>query len=115
MTFDGRAMEMLSEHNLQGLAQGYILTGRHAVFASYKAFTMIVASMLEQYAKFLRIAKQIPWRGPVGSLNYILTSSVWRQDHNGFSHQNPSFIDIALRCEGDFITVYFPPDGRWRW
>ena len=111
MSFDGRAMEMLSEHSLQGLTQGYILTGRHAVFASYEAFIMIVASMVAQYSKFLHRARQINWRGPVGSLNYILTSSVWRQDHNGFSHQNPGFIDDVLH-QGEFVSVYFPPDGN---
>jgi len=112
MSFDGRAMEMLSEHNLQGLTQGYVLTGRHAVFASYEAFIMIVASMFDQYSKFLHHAKNFEWRGPVGSLNYILTSSAWRQDHNGFSHQNPGFIDDALHREGDFVNVYFPTDGN---
>jgi xylulose-5-phosphate/fructose-6-phosphate phosphoketolase len=111
MSFDGRAMEMLSEHSLQGLIQGYILTGRHAVFASYEAFIMIIASMAAQYSKFLHRAREINWRGPVGSLNYILTSSVWRQDHNGFSHQNPGFIDDILH-QGEFISVYFPPDGN---
>ncbi|HUD03539.1 MAG TPA: phosphoketolase family protein [Patescibacteria group bacterium] len=112
MSFDGRAMEMLSEHNMQGLAQGYILTGRHAVFASYEAFIMIVASMVDQYAKFIQHARHVVWRRPVSSLNYILTSSAWRQDHNGFSHQNPGFIDDVLRREGDYINVYFPPDGN---
>ena len=109
---DGRAMEMLSEHNLQGLAQGYILTGRHAMFASYEAFVQIVSSMMDQYAKFLNQARQVEWRGDFPSFNYILTSSGWRQDHNGFSHQNPGFIDDALRRQGDFVNVYFPPDGN---
>jgi xylulose-5-phosphate/fructose-6-phosphate phosphoketolase len=112
MAPDGRAMEMLSEQTLQGLAQGYVLTGRHAVFASYEAFIMIVASMVDQYAKFLHHSRKIEWHGPVGSLTYILTSSAWRQDHNGFSHQNPGFMDDVLRLEGDFINVYFPPDGN---
>lgn len=109
---DGRVMEILSEHNLQGLAQGYVLTGRHAVFASYEAFIQIVSSMMDQYAKFLHQARNVPWRGDVPSLLYILTSSGWRQEHNGFSHQNPGFIDDALRRQGDFVNVYFPPDGN---
>lgn len=109
---DGRVMEMLSEHNLQGLAQGYILTGRHAVFTSYEAFIQIVSSMMDQYAKFLHQSRNVTWRGAIPSLNYILTSSGWRQDHNGFSHQNPGFIDDALRRQGDFVDVFFPPDGN---
>ncbi len=108
---DGRAIEMLSEHSLQGLTQGYVLTGRHAIFASYEAFIQVVSSMVDQYAKFVKIAREIPWRGPVPSLNYILTSSGWRQEHNGFSHQNPGFIDNVLEKHGCFIHVYFPPDG----
>jgi xylulose-5-phosphate/fructose-6-phosphate phosphoketolase len=109
---DGRVMEMLSEHNLQGLFQGYVLSGRHAVFASYEAFIQVIVSMMDQYAKFLNQALEVPWRGPIPSLNYILTSSGWRQDHNGFSHQNPGFIDDALRRQGSFVDVYFPPDGN---
>jgi len=109
---DGRVMEMLSEHNMQGLMQGYVLTGRHAMFASYEAFVQVVASMMDQYAKFLKHARDISWRGDIPSINYILTSSGWRQDHNGFSHQNPGFIDDVLRREGDFVNVYFPPDGN---
>ncbi len=109
---DGRVMEILSEHCLQGLVQGYILTGRHAVFASYEAFIQIVASMADQYAKFLKAAREIPWRRGMPSLNYILTSSGWRQEHNGFSHQNPGFIGNLLEKEGCFINVYFPPDGN---
>jgi xylulose-5-phosphate/fructose-6-phosphate phosphoketolase len=109
---DGRAMEMLSEQNMQGLAQGYVLTGRHAVFASYEAFIMVVASMMDQYAKFIKHAAKVDWRGEFPSLNYILTSSGWRQDHNGFSHQNPGFIDDVLRRQGDFADVFFPADGN---
>lgn len=109
---DGRVMEMLSEHNLQGLAQGYVLTGRHAVFASYEAFVPVVTSMMDQYSKFLKQSIDIDWRGAIPSLNYILTSSGWRQEHNGFSHQNPGFIADALRRQGDFVDVYFPPDGN---
>lgn len=107
---DGRVLEMLSEHNLQGLAQGYTLTGRHSVFASYEAFIQVVASMTDQYAKFLKHALHYDWRGDFPSLNYILTSSGWRQDHNGFSHQNPGFIDDVLRRHSDFVNVYFPSD-----
>ena len=108
----GRVMEMLSEHNLQGLMQGYVLTGRHAIFASYEAFIQIIASMADQYAKFLRVATDFKWRGDIPSLNYILTSSGWRQEHNGFSHQNPGFIDDMLQRQGGFVKVYFPPDGN---
>ncbi|MDO8743139.1 MAG: phosphoketolase family protein [Candidatus Azambacteria bacterium] len=109
---DGRVMEILSEHSLQGMAQGYVLTGRHAIFASYEAFIQIVASMADQYAKFLKMAKEFPWRGAVPSLNYILTSSGWRQEHNGFSHQNPGFISDMLQKPGGFVRVFFPPDGN---
>lgn len=110
---DGRVIEMLSEHSLQGLNQGYVLTGRHAVFASYEAFVEIVSSMVDQYAKFLRVAREeIAWRNEVPSLNYILTSSGWRQEHNGFSHQNPSFISAMLEKQGCFVKVYFPPDAN---
>lgn len=109
---DGRVMECLSEHNLQGLLQGYVLTGRHAVFASYEAFIQIVSSMVDQYAKFLSVARETHWRGEIPSLNYILTSSGWRQEHNGFSHQNPGFIDGILKRQGSFANVYFPPDGN---
>ncbi|MEK7614512.1 MAG: phosphoketolase family protein [Patescibacteria group bacterium] len=108
----GRVMEMLSEHSLQGLLQGYVLTGRHGVFASYEAFIQIVSSMVDQYAKFIKVARETSWRGEVPSLNYILTSSGWRQEHNGFSHQNPGFIDNILEKHSCFIHVYFPPDGN---
>lgn len=112
MSRDGRVMEILSEHTLQGLMQGYVLTGRHAVFASYEAFIQIIVSMVDQYAKFLKVARTVPWRGDVPSLNYILTSSGWRQEHNGFSHQNPGFIDDMLQRQDCFVNVYFPPDGN---
>ncbi len=112
MSWDGRVMEMLSEHSLQGLMQGYVLTGRHAIFASYEAFVQIVGSMADQYAKFLGKAREVEWRGDVPSLNYILTSSGWRQEHNGFSHQNPGFIDEMLQRQGCFVNVYFPPDAN---
>lgn len=112
LAWDGRVMEMLSEHSLQGLAQGYILTGRHAVFASYEAFIQIVGSMADQYAKFLGVAREVPWRGEIASLNYILTSTGWQQEHNGFSHQNPGFIDEMLQRQGCFVNVYFPADAN---
>ena len=110
MARDGRVLEMLSEHSLQGLMQGYVLTGRHAIFASYEAFTQVVSSMADQYAKFLLVARGVSWRKDVPSLNYILTSSGWRQEHNGFSHQNPGFIDGMLQRQGCFVNVYFPAD-----
>jgi xylulose-5-phosphate/fructose-6-phosphate phosphoketolase len=108
----GRVIELLSEHTLQGLAQGYILTGRHAVFASYEAFIEIISSMASQYAKFLKVSQEFPWRGDCAGLTYILTSSGWRQEHNGFSHQNPGFIGTMLEKYCDFIKAYFPPDGN---
>ena len=109
---DGRVMEMLSEHTLQGMFQGYLLTGRHGVLVSYEAFAQILASMADQYAKFLRVARDVSWRGDVPSLNYILTSSGWRQEHNGFSHQNPGFIDGVLQRQGCFSNVYLPADAN---
>lgn len=112
MSTEGRVMEMLSEHSLQAMMQGYVLTGRFGVFASYEAFVQVVSSMADQYAKFLRIARETPWRGDIPSFNYILTSSGWRQEHNGFSHQNPGFIDSMLQKQGCFVKVYFPPDGN---
>lgn len=108
---EGKVIEMLSEHTLQGMAQGYVLTGRHAIFTSYEAFIQIVSSMADQYAKFLKQAKEVSWRGQIPSFTYILTSSGWRQDHNGFSHQNPGFIDNMLQRQGDFINIYLPGDG----
>jgi len=112
MDKDGMVIEMLSEHSMQGLAQGYALTGRFAIFASYEAFIPIVSSMADQYSKFLKIARKTSWRGDVPSLTYLVTSSGWRQEHNGFSHQNPGFIDGLLQKHNDFINVYFPADGN---
>ena len=112
MTPSGRVIEMLSEHSLQGLMQGYALTGRYGIFATYEAFVQIVSSMIDQYAKFLKQAREFPWRGDVPSVNYILTASGWRQEHNGFSHQNPGFIDDVLQKNGCYTHVYFPPDGN---
>ncbi len=112
LVWDGRVLEMLSEHSLQGLLQGYVLTGRHGLFVSYEAFVQIVASMADQYAKFLKIAREVEFRGDIPSLNYILTSGAWRQEHNGFSHQNPGFIDGILQRQGCFTNVYFPADAN---
>ena len=112
LAWDGRVVEMLSEHSLQGLLQGYVLTGRHGLFVSYEAFVQIVASMADQYAKFLKIARDVSWRGTIPSLNYILTSTGWRQEHNGFSHQNPGFIDGVLQRQGCYTNVYFPADAN---
>ena len=112
MSPDGRVIEMLSEHSLQGLMEGYVLTGRHAVFASYEAFIQIVSSMVDQYLKFLKASQEFSWRGPVPSLNFILTSSGWRQEHNGFSHQNPGFVSNILTKPDCQSHVYFPPDGN---
>ncbi len=109
---DGRVMEVLSEHNLQGWMQGYTLTGRHGIFATYEAFATIIASMVDQYAKFMKQASKVPWRKPIPSLNYFLTSVGWRQEHNGYSHQNPSFISGILEKHGKFCSVYFPADAN---
>ncbi|MFH2031203.1 MAG: phosphoketolase family protein, partial [Bacteroidota bacterium] len=109
---DGRVMEILSEHTCQGWLEGYLLTGRHGLFSSYEAFIHIVDSMFNQHAKWLKVAKEIPWRRPVASLNYLLASHVWRQDHNGFSHQDPGFIDHVVNKKADIIRVYLPPDAN---
>ncbi len=108
----GRVTEILSENCLQGLLQGYILTGRHGVLTSYEAFAPIISSMMDQYAKFLAQSKEVKWRGDLASLNYILTSTGWRQDHNGFSHQNPSFIDEVLRRENGIGQIFLPSDDN---
>ncbi len=109
---NGRVTEILSEHSLQGLLQGYILTGRHGVLTSYEAFAPIISSMMDQYAKFLAQSKEVKWRGDLASFNYILTSTGWRQDHNGFSHQNPSFIDEVLRRENGIGQIFLPADDN---
>jgi len=109
---DGRVMEILSEHTLQGWLQGYLLTGRHGIFATYEAFAGIVSSMVDQYAKFLKQSMHVAWRKPVSSLNYLLTSVGWRQEHNGYSHQNPSFISGVLEKHGKFCSVYLPADAN---
>lgn len=109
---DGRVMEILSEHTCQGWLEGYLLTGRHGLFSCYEAFIHIVDSMFNQHAKWTKISKEIPWRRPVASLNYLLTSHVWRQDHNGFSHQDPGFIDLVINKKADIIRVYLTPDAN---
>jgi len=109
---DGRVMEILSEHTCQGWLEGYLLTGRHGLFSCYEAFIHIVDSMFNQHAKWLKVCNQIPWRRPIASLNYLLTSHVWRQDHNGFSHQDPGFIDHVVNKKADIIRVYLPPDAN---
>lgn len=109
---DGRVMEMLSEHQCEGWLEGYLLTGRHGFFSCYEAFIHIIDSMFNQHAKWLKVAQQIPWRQKIASLNYLLSSHVWRQDHNGFSHQDPGFIDHVVNKKADIIRVYLPPDAN---
>jgi xylulose-5-phosphate/fructose-6-phosphate phosphoketolase len=109
---DGRVMEMLSEHQCEGWLEGYLLTGRHGFFSCYEAFIHIVDSMVNQHAKWLKVSRDIPWRRSIASLNYLLTSHVWRQDHNGFSHQDPGFIDHVANKKADIIRVYLPPDAN---
>jgi xylulose-5-phosphate/fructose-6-phosphate phosphoketolase len=109
---DGHVMEILSEHTCQGWLEGYLLTGRHGLFTCYEAFIHIVDSMFNQHAKWLKVAKEIPWRRAIASLNILLTSHVWRQDHNGFSHQDPGFIDHVVNKKADVIRVYLPPDAN---
>jgi xylulose-5-phosphate/fructose-6-phosphate phosphoketolase len=109
---DGRVMEVLSEHLCQGWLEGYLLTGRHGLFSCYEAFIHVVDSMFNQHAKWLKVSNEIPWRKPIASLNYLLTSHVWRQDHNGFSHQDPGFIDHVVNKKADIIRVYLPPDAN---
>jgi xylulose-5-phosphate/fructose-6-phosphate phosphoketolase len=109
---DGRVMEILSEHLCQGWLEGYLLTGRHGLFNCYEAFIHIVDSMFNQHAKWLKVTRQIPWRRPIASLNYLLSSHVWRQDHNGFSHQDPGFIDHVVNKKAEIVRVYLPPDAN---
>jgi xylulose-5-phosphate/fructose-6-phosphate phosphoketolase len=112
VSHDGRVMEVLSEHLCQGWLEGYLLTGRHGFFNCYEAFIHIVDSMFNQHAKWLKTTRHIPWRKPIASLNYLLTSHVWRQDHNGFSHQDPGFIDHVANKKADVIRIYLPPDAN---
>ncbi|MDM2645814.1 phosphoketolase family protein [Mycobacteroides abscessus] len=109
---DGRVLEVLSEHLCQGWLEGYLLTGRHGLFSCYEAFTHIVDSMVNQHAKWLKVSRQTPWRRPIASLNYLLTSHVWRQDHNGFSHQDPGFIDHVANKRAEVARIYLPPDAN---
>ncbi|WP_315718810.1 MULTISPECIES: phosphoketolase family protein [unclassified Bradyrhizobium] len=109
---DGRVMEVLSEHLCQGWLEGYLLTGRHGFFSCYEAFIHIVDSMFNQHAKWLKVARELPWRRSIASLNYLLTSHVWRQDHNGFSHQDPGFVDLVANKKADIVRIYLPPDAN---
>jgi xylulose-5-phosphate/fructose-6-phosphate phosphoketolase len=112
LAVDGRVMEVLSEHMCQGWLEGYLLTGRHGFFSCYEAFIHIIDSMFNQHAKWLKVTRGIPWRRPIASLNYLLTSHVWRQDHNGFSHQDPGFIDHVVNKKAEVVRVYLPPDAN---
>jgi xylulose-5-phosphate/fructose-6-phosphate phosphoketolase len=109
---DGRVMEVLSEHMCQGWLEGYLLTGRHGFFSCYEAFIHIIDSMFNQHAKWLKVTRHIAWRPPIASLNYLLTSHVWRQDHNGFSHQDPGFLDHVINKSAEVVRVYLPPDAN---
>jgi xylulose-5-phosphate/fructose-6-phosphate phosphoketolase len=112
LSIDGRVMEVLSEHLCQGWLEGYLLTGRHGFFSCYEAFIHIIDSMVNQHAKWLKVTRDIPWRKPIASLNYLLTSHVWRQDHNGFSHQDPGFIDHLANKKSEIVRIYLPPDAN---
>ena len=112
LTTDGRVLEVLSEHMCQGWLEGYLLTGRHGFFSCYEAFIHIVDSMFNQHAKWLKVTQALPWRAPIASLNYLLSSHVWRQDHNGFSHQDPGFIDHVANKKADVVRIYLPPDAN---
>jgi xylulose-5-phosphate/fructose-6-phosphate phosphoketolase len=107
---DGRVMEMLSEHTLEGWLEGYLLTGRHGFFSTYEAFVHVIDSMFNQHAKWLAMSREIPWRAPVSSLNLLITSTVWRQDHNGFTHQDPGFLDVVVNKSSNITRIYLPPD-----
>jgi xylulose-5-phosphate/fructose-6-phosphate phosphoketolase len=112
LSADGRVMEVLSEHLCEGWLEGYLLTGRHGLFSCYEAFIHVIDSMFNQHAKWLKTTRSIPWRKPIASLNYLLTSHVWRQDHNGFSHQDPGFIDHVANKKSDIVRIYLPPDAN---
>jgi xylulose-5-phosphate/fructose-6-phosphate phosphoketolase len=112
LAVDGRIMEILSEHTCEGWLEGYLLTGRHGLFSCYEAFIHVIDSMFNQHAKWLKVTNDIPWRRPIASLNYLLTSHVWRQDHNGFSHQDPGFVDHVVNKKADVVRAYFPPDAN---
>ena len=108
----GRVIEVLSEHICEGLLEGYLLSGRHGAFTCYEAFIHIVDSMFNQHAKWLQASAQVPWRRPIASLNYLLSSHVWRQDHNGFTHQDPGFLDVVLNKDPSIVRIYLPPDAN---
>ncbi len=108
----GRVMEMLSEHQCEGWLEGYLLTGRHGLFNCYEAFIHIIDSMFNQHAKWLKITSRLPWRRKIASLNYLLASHVWRQDHNGFTHQDPGFLDHVVNKKAEIVRVYLPPDAN---
>jgi xylulose-5-phosphate/fructose-6-phosphate phosphoketolase len=110
LAVDGRVMEMLSEHTLEGWLEGYLLTGRHGFFSTYEAFVHVIDSMFNQHAKWLAMANAVPWRAAVSSLNLLITSTVWRQDHNGFTHQDPGFLDLVVNKSADVTRIYLPPD-----
>ncbi len=112
LSADGRVMEVLSEHLCEGWLEGYLLSGRHGLFSCYEAFIHVIDSMFNQHAKWLKVSKQIPWRKPIASLNYLLTSHTWRQDHNGFSHQDPGFMDHVANKKSDIVRIYLPPDAN---
>ena len=112
LALDGRVMEILSEHQCQGWLEGYLLTGRHGLFNSYEAFIHIVDSMFNQHAKWLKVTSQLPWRRKIASLNYLLASHVWQQAHNGFTHQDPGFIDNVVNKKASIVRVYLPPDAN---
>lgn len=112
LSHDGRVMEVLSEHLCQGWLEGYLLSGRHGIFPCYEAFAMIIDSMVNQHGKWLKACNELPWRKPISSLNYLLTSHAWRQDHNGYSHQGPGFIESILQKKADIARIYFPPDAN---
>lgn len=109
---NGRVIELLSEHTLQGFLQGYTFTGRVGLFPSYEAFLGIITTMMIQYSKFVKLAMETQWRWPISSINYVETSTVWRQEHNGFSHQNPAFINNLVNMKSSMVRVYLPPDAN---
>ncbi len=109
---NGRVLELLSEHTMHGLTQGYVLTGRHGVFTTYEAFAQIFSSMAHMYQKFLKDVRKMPWRHAIPAINYLLTSTAWRQEHNGYSHQNPSFVSGMLEKHNDVIKAYYPVDDN---
>jgi xylulose-5-phosphate/fructose-6-phosphate phosphoketolase len=111
-SIDGRVMEMLSEHTLEGWLEGYILSGRHGFLASYEAFMRVIDSMVNQHCKWLEISQNLGWRIPISSLNLLITSTVWRQDHNGFSHQDPGFLNVVCNKRAEITRIYLPPDAN---